>query len=121
MRPSTKTTSEAAADAAERPRKVRCQTHPAEGCQGFMGTGSDQPPYFWAKFARTGKFSPRRLFLFWTVHGPFSLFLRPEKEKMGGAFPHGKAVQPPSRPRGADSKGIQNPHPLSGEHKGGSS
>ena len=29
----------------------------------------------------------RRLFLFWTVHGPFSLFLRPEKEKMGGAFP----------------------------------
>ncbi len=29
----------------------------------------------------------RRLFLFWTVHGPLSLFLRPEKEKMGGAFP----------------------------------
>jgi len=26
----------------------------------------------------------KRLFLFWTVHGPFSLFLREEKEKMGG-------------------------------------
>ena len=25
------------------------------------------------------------LFLFWTVHGPFSLFLLEEKEKMGGA------------------------------------
>jgi len=28
--------------------------------------------------------SYQRLFLFWTVHGPFSLFLRGEKEKMGG-------------------------------------
>ena len=26
------------------------------------------------------------LFLFWTVHGPFSLFLLEEKEKMGGAM-----------------------------------
>jgi hypothetical protein len=33
---------------------------------------------------------PRRpllLFLFWTVHGPFSRFLLEEKEKMGGALP----------------------------------
>jgi hypothetical protein len=35
---------------------------------------------------------PRRfprvlLFLFWTVHGPFSRFLLEEKEKMGGAMP----------------------------------
>ena len=29
--------------------------------------------------------APNSLFLFWTVHGPFSLFLRAEKEKMGGA------------------------------------
>ena len=29
---------------------------------------------------------PKSLFLFWTVHGPFSLFLRSEKEKMGGAM-----------------------------------
>jgi hypothetical protein len=29
--------------------------------------------------------SPVLLFLFWTVHGPFSLFLLEEKEKMGGA------------------------------------
>ena len=28
---------------------------------------------------------PILLFLFWTVHGPFSLFLLEEKEKMGGA------------------------------------
>ena len=27
----------------------------------------------------------RLLFLFWTVHGPFSRFLLEEKEKMGGA------------------------------------
>ena len=32
----------------------------------------------------------QRLFLFWTVHGPFSLFLREEKEKMGGGI-----AQPP--------------------------
>ena len=36
--------------------------------------------------------APRRfprilLFLFWTVHGPFSRFLLEEKEKMGGAMP----------------------------------
>ena len=29
--------------------------------------------------------TPVLLFLFWTVHGPFSLFLLEEKEKMGGA------------------------------------
>ena len=29
---------------------------------------------------------PLLLFLFWTVHGPFSLFLLEEKEKMGGAM-----------------------------------
>ena len=28
---------------------------------------------------------PLLLFLFWTVHGPFSFFLLEEKEKMGGA------------------------------------
>ena len=30
---------------------------------------------------------PLLLFLFWTVHGPFSRFLLEEKEKMGGAMP----------------------------------
>ena len=30
-------------------------------------------------------FASLLLFLFWTVHGPFSLFLLEEKEKMGGA------------------------------------
>ena len=37
--------------------------------------------------ARLLSSAPRRgvlLFLFWTVHGPFSFFLLEEKEKMGG-------------------------------------
>ena len=39
------------------------------------------------------------LFLFWTVHGPFSLFLLEEKEKMGGALhqPSLVAIPPPAR------------------------
>ena len=44
MRQRTKAPSEVPADAAERPRAVHCQTQPAEGCQGFTGTGSGQPP-----------------------------------------------------------------------------
>ena len=133
MRPRTKTPSEAVADAAERPGKVRCQTHPAEGCQGSMGTGSDQPPYFGRNLPAWANSRPQRLFLFWTVHGPFSLFLRAEKEKMGGAVdqpspwlkshparkgrkipPRPKGGDPPSRPRGADSEGIKTPAPCSG-------
>ncbi|WP_207636916.1 hypothetical protein [Oscillibacter sp. 1-3] len=39
------------------------------------------------EFDPCGQIPPQRLFLFWTVHGPFSLFLRAEKEKMGGALP----------------------------------
>ena len=36
-------------------------------------------------FSRAPVSSPFLLFLFWTVHGPFSRFLLEEKEKMGGA------------------------------------
>ncbi len=36
-------------------------------------------------FHRAQKSPAGRLFLFWTVNGPFSLFLREEKEKMGGS------------------------------------
>ena len=36
-------------------------------------------------FHRAKKSPAGRLFLFWTVNGPFSLFLREEKEKMGGS------------------------------------
>ncbi len=46
---------------------------------------------------------PRRallLFLFWTVHGPFSLFLLEEKEKMGGAMNQPSLVSNPPRPKG---------------------
>ncbi len=58
-----------------------------------------------AKLDRRASSRHQRLFLFWTVHGPFSLFLRPEKEKMGGAMlpfimaprPQG---QPPPSPAG---------------------
>ena len=37
------------------------------------------------RFHRAKKSPAGRLFLFWTVNGPFSLFLRQEKEKMGGS------------------------------------
>nr|WP_325238179.1 hypothetical protein [uncultured Oscillibacter sp.] len=47
---------------------------------------------------------PRRsrilLFLFWTVHGPFSHFLLEEKEKMGGALHQPSLVAIPPRPKG---------------------
>ena len=56
--------------------------------------------------------SPRRgvlLFLFWTVHGPFSLFLLEEKEKMGGAMNQPSLVAILPRP-----KGRKNPSPRQG-------
>nr|WP_325305823.1 hypothetical protein [uncultured Oscillibacter sp.] len=40
------------------------------------------------------------LFLFWTVHGPFSLFLLEEKEKMGGAMDQPSLAANPPRPQG---------------------
>ena len=47
------------------------------------------------------------LFLFWTVHGPFSLFLLEEKEKMGGAKNQPSSwLNPPAR------KGGQSPPPM---------
>ncbi len=61
--------------------------------------------------------APKSLFLFWTVHGPFSLFLRSEKEKMGGASaqPSSWLKSPPpvraskSRPR--PQGGLPRPAP----------
>ncbi len=45
-------------------------------------------------------YPPLLLFLFWTVHGPFSLFLLEEKEKMGGAMhqPSSWLTPPPTGP-----------------------
>ena len=43
---------------------------------------------------------PLLLFLFWTVHGPFSRFLLEEKEKMGGALHQPSLVSIPPRPQG---------------------
>ena len=72
LRPRTKTTSLAAANAAERPRKVRCQAHPAEEWQDL-----------WALVQTSPRNSAPAPFLFWTVHGPFSLFGATEKRKWG--------------------------------------
>ena len=54
--------------------------------------------------------SPVLLFLFWTVHGPFSLFLLEEKEKMGGAKhqPSSWLISSPAR------KGENQPLPWQG-------
>ena len=52
------------------------------------------------------------LFLFWTVHGPFSRFLLEEKEKMGGAMNQPSLVSIPPRP-----KGRKKPSPWQGEAK----
>ena len=75
MRPSTKTTSDALADAGERPRKVRCQAHPAEDWQDSWAPVQTSSRIL-GEFDPCGQIRPQRLFLFWTVHGPFSLFLR---------------------------------------------
>ena len=45
------------------------------------------------------------LFLFWTVHGPFSLFLLEEKEKMGGAMNQPSSWLKSSPPEGR----VQSP------------
>ncbi|WP_293281512.1 hypothetical protein, partial [Oscillibacter sp.] len=53
------------------------------------------------------------LFLFWTVHGPFSRFLLEEKEKMGGAMHQPSLVSNPPRPQGREQ-----PSPWQGEKQG---
>ena len=70
LRPRTKTASLAVANAAERPRKVRCQAHPAEEWQDL-----------WALVQTSPRNSAPAPFLFWTVHGLFSLFGATEKRK----------------------------------------
>ena len=54
---------------------------------------------------------PLLLFLFWTVHGPFSRFLLEEKEKMGGAMDQPSLVSNPPPPEGRVSP------PYAGGHK----
>ena len=51
--------------------------------------------------------APVLLFLFWTVHGPFSLFLLEEKEKMGGAKHQPSSWLKSPRPQGR----VQAPSP----------
>ena len=70
-------------------------TRPAAAERGIRQVGKHQPPSdyaagksFLSPASHSGAppyRSPLLLFLFWTVHGPFSLFLLEEKEKMGGA------------------------------------
>ena len=51
-------------------------------------------------FSRAPVVSRILLFLFWTVHGPFSRFLLEEKEKMGGALHQPSLVANPPPPEG---------------------
>ena len=85
-------------------------------------------PAFWAKFARTGKFSPQRLFSFGPCTARFLFSAQPKREN-GGCIaqpsswlkstppvrattkPRPKGGLPPSRPRGADSEEIKLPSP----------
>ena len=112
MRQSSKTTSEALADAAERQRAVRCQTQPVEDWQ-FTLAPVQASPRILGEICRTGKFSPWRSLFSLDRARPVSLFSgKTEKREMGGAAPDtpGPGVSS-SRPRGADSEGIQFPPP----------
>jgi len=82
LRLRTKTTPLADANAGERPRKVRCQAHPAEDRQVLWALVQTSPRIL-GEFDTCGQIPPQRLFLFWTVHGPFSLFGATEKRKWG--------------------------------------
>ena len=53
------------------PRSTRLRVGSHSGSADHSAAPSYRPPFL--------------LFLFWTVHGPFSRFLLEEKEKMGGA------------------------------------
>ncbi len=75
LRQRCKTTSEALTTAAERPIAERGQTQPAENWQVLWAPVQTNPRIL-GEFDPCGQIRPRRLFLFWTVHGPFSLFLR---------------------------------------------
>ena len=63
LRPRTKTTSLAAANAAERPRKVRCQAHPAEDWQVLWALVQTSPRNL-GEFGPCGQIRPQRLFSF---------------------------------------------------------
>ncbi len=52
-------------------------------------------------------------FLFWTVHGPFSLFLLEEKEKMGGAMNQPSLVSILPRPKGENQPRLGKRPPIS--------
>ena len=63
-----------------------------------------------------------RLFLFWTVNGPFSLFLRAEKEKMGGSnLPviANDTPEPPLPGKAKKERGVYESHPFSQRGLGG--
>ncbi len=52
---------------------------PAGGIK-FSPKPGGENPRIWRELGRMAKFSPQAPFLFWTVHGPFSLFLRSENQ-----------------------------------------
>ena len=120
LRQTCKTPSLAIANAAECPRKVRCQAHPAEDWQ-FKWAPVQTSPRILGEICPHGQILAPAPFLFWTVHGPFSLFGATEKRKWGVHCPaiamaeihparqgeqnppRPKGGTPPSRPRGAAS------------------
>ena len=99
LRQTCKTTSQEVPAAAERFWAVRGQTQPAEDRQNLWASVQTSPRTL-GEFGPRGQIPPQRLFLFWTVHGPFSLFLRAEKEKMGGASAQPSSWQKSPRPQG---------------------
>ena len=69
-------------------------------------------PVFIQSFRRAPASFPVLLFLFWTVHGPFSRFLLEEKEKMGGAKHQPSSWLKSPRPQGREKPPCQGKLPL---------
>ena len=79
----------------------------------FTGHWFRPAPVFLGEICPNGQILAPAPFLFWTVHGPFSLFGATEKRKWGvqsqarrarrAVVPGPRLGKPPSRPRGAAS------------------
>ncbi len=84
LRPRTKTTSLAAANAAERPRKVRCQAHPAEDWQVLWALVQTSPRNL-GEFDPCGQIRPQRLFSFGPCTARFLFSAQPKRGAPAGA------------------------------------
>ena len=84
LRPRTKTTSQAVANAAERPRKVRCQAHPAEEWQDLWALVQTSPRNL-GEFGPCGQIRPQRLFSFGPCTARFLFSAQPKRGAPAGA------------------------------------